>query len=218
MEDIQFDDMAKALGTLATREANAMDADHFDGLTRTLAAACSRRRTLAAALGGLVTLGALPVDAKKGKKKKEKKKPKPNQFGCLDIGQSCRGNSSLCCSGICQGTKPKKGKKGKKDRKDKSTCVAHNTGVCIAEADTCTAGVEVPCNPSNPSCFCTLTTGNAGFCAAFSGGPAGHCRVCSKDTDCQAEFGAGAACLVLGGICTPLCLTTGRTACAPPCA
>ena len=67
-------------------------------------------------------------------------------------------------------------------------------------------------------CFCTLTTGNAGFCAAFSGGPAGHCRVCRKDADCEPEFGEGAACIVLGGICTALCLATGRTACAPPCA
>ena len=186
-----------------------MDSDRFDLLARSLAAARTRRRALAAALGGFLTLGALPAEAKKGKRKK--KKSKTNAFGCVDVGKPCRGKDALCCSGICQGKKPKKGKK------DKSTCVAHNAGICIAEADSCTVG-EVSCNPSNPSCFCTLTTWNAGFCAAFSGGPAGHCRVCRKDTDCEPEFGEGAACVVLGGACTPLCLATGRTACAPPCA
>jgi hypothetical protein len=186
-----------------------MDADRFDRFARSLATAHTRRRALAATLGGLLTLGALPGEAKKGKGKK--KKSKTNAFGCVDVGKACRGRNGKCCSGICQGKKPKKGKK------DRSKCVAHNAGICIAEADTCTVGTDVPCNPSNPSCFCTLTTGNAGFCAAFSGGPAGHCRVCRKDTDCAAEFGAGAACLVLGGACTTLCLATGRTACAPPC-
>ena len=187
-----------------------MNSDRFDAVTRTLTTAGSRRRVLAAALGGLITLGALPTSARKGKKKE--KKPKTNAFRCIDVGKACQGKNGKCCSGICQGRKPRKGKK------DKSRCVAHNAGVCIADADSCTAGVEVPCSTSNPSCFCTLTTGNAGFCAAFSGGPAGHCRVCRKDADCEPEFGEGAACIVLGGICTALCLATGRTACAPPCA
>jgi hypothetical protein len=194
---------------MAILEVQTMDSDRFDVLTRTLTTASSRRRVLAA-LGSLVSLGAFPASAKKGKKKA--KKSKRNAFGCLNVGQPCRGNSANCCSGLCQGKKPKKGKK------DTSKCLGHNAGICIADADSCTAGVEVPCNPGNPSCFCTLTTGNAGFCAAFSGGPAGHCRVCRKDTDCEPEFGEGAACLVLGGICTSLCLATGRTACAPPCA
>ena len=189
-----------------------MDHDHFDAITRSLGAAASRRsfgRVLAGGgLGALLSsaFGALAVDAKQRKKKLQK-----NAFGCVDVGKPCAGKNSKCCSGLCQGKKPKQGKR------DKSKCVAHNAGICIAEADSCTVG-EVQCNPSNPSCFCTLTTGNAGFCAAFSGGPAGHCRVCRKDTDCEAEFGEGAACLVLGGICTPFCLATGRTACAPPCA
>ena len=79
-----------------------MDTDVFDSLARSLGAASSRRRALAAALGGLVTLGVLPTGAKKGKTKK----PKPNAFGCLNVGQKCRGKDSKCCSGICQGKKP----------------------------------------------------------------------------------------------------------------
>jgi hypothetical protein len=190
-----------------------VDRDRFDALIRSLGATASRRsfgRALAGGgLGALLNsgLGALAVDAKQRKKKLEK-----NAFGCVDVGGKCRGKNGNCCSGLCQGKKRKKGKR------DTSTCVAHNTGICIAEADSCTAGAEVACHPSNPSCFCTRTTGNAAFCAAFSGGAAGHCRVCREDKDCEPEFGAGAACLVLGGICTSLCLATGRTACAPPCA
>ena len=193
-----------------------MDGKRFDVLTRFLTTAGSRRRALAA-LGSLVTLGALPASAKKGKKKskKPKKKLALNAFGCVNVGQRCGGNSTNCCSGICQGKKPKKGKQ------DKSTCVAHNTGICSVNTDTCTVGAGVPCNSNDPDCLCTLTTGNAGFCGSFTGNGTGginECRICSKDTDCQAEFGAGAACVVLGGICTPFCVTTGRTACAVPCA
>jgi hypothetical protein len=182
-----------------------LNGHHFDDLIRSLSA--SRRSLLS---GGLALaagwLGVFDATAKNKRKKKSQK----NAFRCLNVGQKCAGKNGKCCSGICQGKKPKKGKK------DRSTCVAHNAGICVAEADSCTVG-EVQCKPSNPSCLCTLTTGNAGVCAAFSGGTAGHCRVCRKDTDCEPEFGPGAACLVMGGACTPLCLATGRTACAPPC-
>ena len=186
-----------------------MDAHRFDSLARFLTTAGSRRRALAA-LGSLVTLGALPAGAKKGKKNE---KPKTNAFRCVDVGKGCQGKNGTCCSGICKGKKPEKGKK------DNSKCVAHNAGICTPETDSCTLGVGISCNPSNPSCSCALTTGNAGFCGAFTGGVEGHCRVCKKDTDCEAEFGAGAACLVMGGVgCTAFCPATGRTACAPPCA
>src|SRR5688572_5629374 len=120
-----------------------MDHDRFDGLTRALSAAASRRgigRALAG--GGLGTIlgsafGALTVDAKKkrhkkNKKRKKRSKPNFNQYGCLEIGQPCRGHSTRCCSGICQGAAPKQGKK------DTSTCVAHDAGVCFPDTDTCT--------------------------------------------------------------------------------
>jgi hypothetical protein len=187
-----------------------MNEPPFDRWMRALSDPASRRQTiLASLLGGLALLrGGHEALAKKKRKKRRKRKKKKkitrNALGCVNVGNFCK-NAGQGCSGLCEG------KKGKK------TCQAHNAGVCQADTDSCAAGVEVPCNPSNPSCFCTLTTGNAGFCAAFSGGPAGHCRVCRKDTDCEPEFGEGAACLVLGGICTSLCLATGRTACAPPC-
>jgi hypothetical protein len=188
-----------------------MDTNRFGKVTCLLTTVPSRRDVLRGLIAAGLGLSGLRLQDAGAAKQKRKNKPKTNAFGCLDVGQPCRGKNGKCCSGLCQGKKPKKGKQ------DRSKCVAHNTGICIAEADSCTAGTEVPCNPGNPSCFCTRTTGNAAFCAAFSGGSAGHCRVCKKDTDCEPEFGEGAACLVLGGICTTLCLATGRTACAPPC-
>jgi hypothetical protein len=188
---VRFDNLTRSLGTAASRR----------GLGRVLAGGC---------LGALFgTLGAPDVQSKK---KRKKQKSRRNAFGCVDTRQPCAGRNRSCCSGICKGKKPRKGKK------DTSRCVAHNAGVCTASTDSCAVGVSVPCNPSNPSCFCVATTGKAGFCGAFTGGPAGHCRVCRKDTDCEAEFGPGAACIVLGGVCTGLCLNTGTTACAPPCA
>jgi hypothetical protein len=157
--------------------------------------------------------------ARKGHHKKRKHTPKQkpplppppplpfNEFGCLDIGQSCQGDSTLCCSGICDpGT---------------STCVAHNSGICFPDTDPCTLQAAFPCNPDNPLCTCLVTTGSAGFCADFSELTdlvAEACRFCSQDADCQEEFGPGAACVVLRGACSPLCAATDRTACFRPCA
>ena len=131
-----------------------------------------------------------------------------NTFGCLDVGQACQGDSTLCCSGICDpGT---------------STCVAHNAGVCFADTDTCTVGQAILCKPNNSACTCMVTTGNAAFCADLSqldiSRPDDLCRFCSQDTDCEEEFGPGSACVLLKGDCTPICATTDRTACIRPCA
>ena len=184
----------------------------FDALARSLAAVSSRRRTLAAVLGSLVTAGALPTGAKKGKKK-----PKLNAFGCLDVGKACGGKSGKCCSGICQGKKPKKGKK------DKSKCVAHNTGGCTPERSTCVTGNQSSlCGPQS---VCLATTGNAGFCAAgMSFSQEANCRPCSKDQDCEAAgFGQGSACVLINqGFCAvPESTCAGingssGTACLPP--
>jgi hypothetical protein len=193
-----------------------MDQHHVAVLTRTVSRVPSRRDVLRGLVGVGLGLSALRrQDAAEAKKKRKKKKKKPqlplNAFGCLDVGQPCRGNSANCCSGICQGGKPKKGKK------DTSTCVAHNAGICYPDSDSCSLGVAIKCHPST-FCLCVLTTGNAAFCGDFTGGGDKLCRVCSKDTDCQAEFGPGAACVVFAGFCTPDCAATGRTVCVPPCA
>jgi hypothetical protein len=198
-----------------------MDSERFDDITRLLTVLPSRRDVLRGLAGAGLGLALVRTPhfagaRKKRKHKKKDKKPKltRNEFGCVDVGGNCLGNSANCCSGICEGTGPKKGKK------DKSVCVAHDSGVCFADSDTCTVGQQVQCHPVRDDCSCVLTTGNAGFCGdfGFSGGPDSVCRECVRDTDCQAEFGPGAACVFLGGICSPACADTGRTACIRPCA
>lgn len=177
-----------------------MDATLFDRLTRRLAYSTSRQgliHGLSTALGLSLTATHFPGSA--DAKNKQRKKPKKNEFGCLDVGKACNGKNSKCCSGICKGKRPKKGKKGK------SKCIAHNVGSCQADQDSC-SGVEIPCG-TGATCF--RTTGKASFCA---GEEAGECVVCEKDTDCEAVFGVGAACVVC-----PNCFETG-TACASPAA
>jgi hypothetical protein len=178
-----------------------MDNRTFDDLTRVLSAVASRRAAVSAAAGAALGLIAprLPgaeASAKRRKRKDKNKKPVLNEFGCVDVGGQCRGNDGLCCSGICQGKKPKKGEK------DKSRCAAHDTGGCQAGQDVC-AGEAVSCEGTG-SCF--RTTGKGSFC-----GGKGACAECTQDRDCQPIFGEGAACIV----CADLCEATGRTACFP---
>ena len=191
-----------------------MEADRFDSLTQFLTSAGSRRRALAA-LGSLISLGALPASARKGRKKP--KTPKTNAFGCLDVGRPCRGKDGACCSGLCQGKKPKKGKK------DKSTCVAHNEGGCTAERSVCVTGNNT--SLCGPEAVCLATTGNAGFCANAAGSGFSqevNCRPCAKDTDCEAAgFGPGSACVIVDqGFCTSISCAgvngSSGTACLPP--
>jgi hypothetical protein len=135
--------------------------------------------------------------------KKKKKKLQFNQFGCVNVGGKCRGNSANCCSGICEGKKPKKGKK------DTSRCVAHGQSTCFAGQNEpfCGGTGEVACLTSaGETGECTTTTGNAGYCVR-----SGRCLACKKDEDCQnnPDFGAGAACTVCTG-----CTETGGTACS----
>jgi hypothetical protein len=171
-----------------------MNAPRFDRWTRSLTGTASRRSLLgfgSAALG----LAATQAPGITAAKKKKRKKPSLNAFGCLNVGQACRGDSDSCCSGICQGKKPKRGKK------DKSRCIAHNVGTCQAAQDACQV-TPVACG-SNAACF--QTTGQASFCADALNGACANCR---EDRDCQAVYGADAACIVCAS-----CPETSGTAC-----
>jgi hypothetical protein len=211
-----------------------LDPNRFATLTRDLAGGPNRRDLMRVLAGsGLAAVfgwsySARQVDAKskshhktRGRKDKnnknkrnENQQPPPplpfNEFGCLDIGQPCRGENANCCSGLCEGPAPQQ------SQSDTSQCVAHNIGVCAVDSDSCSSESSVSCDSANHAAFCVRTTGNAAFCGDFKAGVANLCRVCAKDTDCQAEFGAGAACLDFGGLCTAICASTGRTACVPP--
>jgi hypothetical protein len=136
------------------------------------------------------------------KKKKRKTKLVFNQFGCIDVGQPCGGKDSRCCSGVCDGDKPKKGKK------DKSRCVAHDAQDCQPGADSCATGA-ISCGPNANQRFCQRTTGKASFCAANG---EGLCFDCKNDAECREFCGPRAACI----ICDGNCATTGNRRCAGP--
>jgi hypothetical protein len=167
-----------------------METQRFDTLTRQLNTDGSSRRGLLRGLAA-TALGLAAVrfpGAVTARRKRKGKTPRVNAFGCLNVGQKCGGASGLCCSGICQGKKPKKGKP------DKRRCVAHNALDCQAAADSC-AGDAVPCGTAGA---CTLTTGAASFCSATGDGA---CAACQTDADCEASRGPGAACIVCPGNC-----------------
>ncbi len=191
-----------------------MDQHHSATLTRTLSRIPSRRDVLRGLAGTALGLGTARwphmAEAKKKRKgKRSKPKPKPNEYGCLDVGQACAGNDALCCSGICAGNKPRKGKR------DTRRCAGHNAGVCTR--DVCREGGVASCDADNPLCLCLGTTGKATFCGDMTNEGAA-CGVCQRDADCEPEFGAGAACVVLRGFCTGTCTETVDTACVSPCA
>jgi hypothetical protein len=178
-----------------------LDGKAFDEAIRRLTTRISRRGLWRAATGAALGTAVAGVSAPaEAKKKRAKKKPALNSFGCLNVGQKCRGNSGLCCSGICQGKKPKQGKK------DKSQCIAHDTGDCQAGQDSCLAEEQTPCGTNGGACV--RTTGKASFC----GGGSGACIACEKDTDCQTlGFGENAACVVCRSVCPEtitICLTS----------
>jgi hypothetical protein len=168
-----------------------MDAIRFDALTRLLDAPSARRRVLQVQGIAAVSLGfaGTRIDAAYGKKRK--RKLKRNQFGCVNVGKPCRGKNGHCCSGICEGKKPKKGKK------DRSRCAAHGEDSCQkGQHLTACGGQTVQCTTSTGDVgSCRTTTGQAGYCAAD-----GQCRRCGNDADCRPFCGPDAACVVCDSV------------------
>lgn len=177
-----------------------MDGDRFEALAR-LVTASSRRGALRCLAGAVLALGWVTRRPAGGLARKRKRKPAFNAFGCVPVGKPCRGKNGVCCSGVCQGKKPKKGKP------DRSRCAAHNTGGCLAAEQGCGPNPDVPCGAGG---LCLATTGNAGFCGRVQDAA---CAACRRDADCPAAtFGAGAACVVCRN---GSCPETGDRACVP---
>lgn len=177
-----------------------MNAAHFDRLTRTLRGVSSRRGLLRGLAAASVLAAIRDPDATRAKNSKTKKKPKRNQYSCVSVGGSCRGKDKNCCSGRCQGKKPKNGEN------DKSRCVAHDTGTIENGERGCLVGDD-SYGPGGTLCttaageelgLCWRTTGNAGFCGYGTACIPGSCQ---KDSDCIAACGAGAACIVIPDAC-----------------
>ena len=175
-----------------------MDASRFDTLARSLITAPSRRVVLQSLVATVLGLAPGPPPSAVHARKR-KSQLRFNQFGCVNVGGKCRGKDKVCCSGICEGKKPKKGEK------DKSRCVAHNTGGCRAgQQGAFCGGANVDCTTSTGSPgVCDTTTGNSGYCAFTT-----TCSPCSKDADCRPVCGRGAACVKCA-----TCIADGGTRC-----
>jgi hypothetical protein len=181
-----------------------MNQHHLAIVTRTSIGVPSRREVLRGLLAAGV--GALRLKEAAAARKKRKRKPRPkfNAFGCLNVGARCRGKDALCCSGICQGKKSKKGEK------DRSECVGHDAATCLPgqQLAVCGGAADVACTTSaGESGQCTTTTGNAPYCVEF-----GTCFPCTRDLDCQAVCGPQAACTP----CVAACGAEGGMACFGP--
>lgn len=163
-----------------------MDATNFDQVTRALSSRLPRR-----AVAGLLGLGALGVTGlahatsvnagehkHKHKQRRKKRKITTNAFGCVDVGKRCK-QDGQCCSGTCA------------DKQGKRTCQAHDAGTCQVGQDVCLS-VVAPCTATSGAAGqCAITTGKASYCFVE-----GTCADCTRDTDCEGQFGAGAACIV----------------------
>jgi hypothetical protein len=166
----------------------------------------SRRDVLRGLTGAGLGLGLsrLPASVgakKKRRRKKPEKKPKPNRFGCLEVGDPCK-RADQCCSGICK----------------KKKCRAHDTGTCKQDGpEICV--IDPPpaltCN-NDATCRCFRTTAGSIVCAQFINNEL-NCIDCARDDDCVAEgFPPGTVCAPLStGICAGQC--EGGIACLIPC-
>ena len=184
-----------------------MDDKRFDALAKTVGRGRSRRDALQA----LAAAALVAASARIGFASEEVAVAEVSgeqRFSCKAVGEKCNGKDSACCSGHCQGKAAQKGRRRKngkrrRDRPDRSKCVAHDQGTCTADQDTCASGQRVACGRGTGG-GCLKTTGRASFCGQVQTGtapPRLACRVCEKDTDCEPEFGQGAACVVCESSC-----------------
>jgi hypothetical protein len=160
-----------------------VDGIDFDRLARFLISRVNRRR-VGHGLGATL-VGLSGIHASTGAKTRKLER---NQYGCVNVGNPCRGRDGVCCSGICKGRKPKRGEK------DRSRCVAHDADVCEGGEHTpgC-GGTAVACTTSTgASGRCMTTTGNAGYCGE---GFSYVCNPCRRDADCQRDAGPESACI-----------------------
>jgi hypothetical protein len=202
-----------------------MDADRFDALTRALPCAGSRRRTLAAILGGALGLLGLTrsepagVDAAKsckglkGKKKKKclkkaKKSACRKDADCADKTQSCVSGQckAVCgrrCAPDCGGCFIRYENDGSRNRHCGDTPLTPGT---LAECAT-----DDDCPLTDPFCFAfaapSCTAAKCGLCASEL--PPCTEPQCQTDGDCPDKAQSCQA-----GQCKPVCLDE---ACAANC-
>jgi hypothetical protein len=170
-------------------------------LTSVLGRAPSRRDVVRGLAGVGFGLGGLwSAEPGAAKKRRKGKKPKPNIFGCLEVGDACK-RAAKCCSGICKRKK----------------CRAHNTGTCKQDGpEICSINPPpgLTCN-NDGTCRCFGTTAGSIACSRFDAGVS--CVECQRDPDCEdLGFPTGTVCAPFTvGACGGAC--PGGMACLIPC-
>jgi hypothetical protein len=204
------DRLAGAKNRVMRARGETVDHDHMGAVRRSLTSFPSRRDLLrglaATGIGlGFARLPSIASARKRPRQGNDTPKPKPNKYGCLEVGDPC-GRASQCCSGIC------KGKKGKK------TCRAHGTATCpqrVPGVCTSTEPELLGCGGSS-DCFCFRTTAGSNYCGDWFG-VTKICHACKKDVDCEAlGLPRGSACVpVARGHCTAADCEIGMMCMAP---
>lgn len=226
-----------------------MDADRFDALLRSLAAPPSRRQALrvlmGSALGGLLPLGTLSTDARKGGKGKGKgkkgrgKKGKGKKVAICHDGQTIRvaqpvakvllkfGDGKGPCS-IPDPPPPTPGPTCAPACRAGMTCVGEQCvvgqGTCPVGTNSCSSSGVVECGlqaqeiPEN--CQCYVSTEGQTRCADSFGIDGGSfCDECASSAECASLFPAipGVFCVKVSGTAGECCAPSTRGYCAAPC-
>jgi hypothetical protein len=175
-----------------------MEINQFDTLTRSLTVAGSRRRVLALAFGGLISLGLARSDD-------------------VAAGGKCKPKCPEC----------RKCKKGKNGKAGKCTGKKPNGAACpdgICQSGRCVAAVPPVCPPVCPVCqTCNAATGQCGVQSSQNGQAGQSCagtKVCCSGTCCDPihecnDAGVCATCAeVCGASCLCLTLADGGMTCS----
>ena len=160
----------------------------FDRFATLLAAATTRRGSLAlVAATGLLTLSP-KRDAAAGKRRRKKRKRKPQPALCQREGAACE-SAEVCCSGTCDFL-VKNGScapcRGRSCSPERPCCggLDCTNGFCDGCRDR-----AVSCTADSQCCFSDCT---GGACLSALGGR------CARDVDCRSCY--------LGGSCTNACV------------
>lgn len=188
-----------------------MDHHRFDSLARSLAAPTSRRRLVAAIVGGFA---ASLLDRDAGEAAKKPKKPKPDKR-CKQTqdGQPC-GECGTCQGGVCVGALPLACEACEYCARD-ATCQPNDglecmgcgtcrNRVCVANPDRCNGCEE--CDALDLICIPN---------PAWNGSSCGNCGTC-QDGSCQVTDPPCPECQTcLNGFCVPV--AADGTACGGEC-
>ena len=174
----------------------AMDERWFDGWTKTMAVAGSRRATLRALAGGVLAAGLARLGLAEA------------AAACKKKGQACDEDQE-CCGKRCKHGKCLCSKVGKGCKNSDDCCSSDGVaGTCSGATKTCCRLPNEPCQQNNHCCF------EGSRCEAHAGG--GRKRCCLGQGEfCDFDGGSEACCngLVCDAAGTGRCVVPGTIYC-----